>query len=186
MNHETSWSSLTTWSSFKRSFHLFFTPLSTSCLHPSPCNLFTPFFLHHPLPPTFFLYLLSHLHILLIFPSFLFLWSCYLLSLVTLTFSFPQTPLTHPYHPLPLFFCKNLLWTRDASSPLLLPLSLLPCLKCACERSSSATVFPELSRSLSPYRQINLWLSLFSSSSLLLLPFTQTEKKYHFTFSLIA
>lgn len=42
------------------------------------------------------------------------------------------------------------------------PPSLLPCLKCACERSSSATVFTELSRSLSPYRQINFWLpSLF-------------------------
>lgn len=103
-------------------------------------SVILPYFLFSPSLPVISLYF--------------FIWSCYFLSLPTLTlFFFFKSSLTLPHYTLPLFvFLLNFLWTKRCLSPL--ALFLLPCLKCAWEK-----LFPELSRSHAPYREVNLWLS---------------------------
>lgn len=105
-------------------------------------------FLHFPI------FLVSPLPLPLITPYFLFL--CDLTSFLSLKLLFSS----HSFNPRTSTFSTVFFLPKSALDQGMLPFPyLLLRLKCACERSSSATVFPELSRSLSPYRQINLYLS---------------------------
>lgn len=72
---------------------------------------FLSFSLHHPLLPTFYMYLLSPLPIQSYSHP-----SCSS-DLSSLTFSFPPIPLTRPHHLLPLFFFLNFLWTKRCFLP---------------------------------------------------------------------
>lgn len=122
---------------------LFFTLLSTSFQLPSH-SLSPLFSFQYPLLPTFFHLLpqasAPHISILPV-------------PLFVLPFLPPNCYLflsSNPFNQLITFLHFLFSWIFLRTRGGFFPPSLLPCLKCACQRCSSATVFPELSRSLSP------------------------------------